>query len=107
MRRFLQATARGHRRLREDPDAGLDPLLEASPELDRGLQAAVVRATLPVFFPESEERPFGYQDRAEWQAYADWMRRNGLIERDIPGSAAATNEFLPGQGLDPDVAGTR
>jgi putative hydroxymethylpyrimidine transport system substrate-binding protein len=101
VRRFLQATARGHELLRTRPEVGLDGLLKADRGLDRGLQAAVVEATLPVFFPADEDKPFGWQDPDEWDAYAAWMRENELITRPDPGSRALSNEFLPGQGLDP------
>jgi putative hydroxymethylpyrimidine transport system substrate-binding protein len=104
LRRFLHATARGHERLRERPQVGVDALLEADAGLDRGLQEAVVDATLPVFFPEDDERPFGFQDPAEWAAYEEWMRERGLITRPA-GRAPLTNEFLPGEGLDPGTAG--
>jgi putative hydroxymethylpyrimidine transport system substrate-binding protein len=101
LRRFMQATARGHESLRTDPSAGIDGLLKADDGLDRGLQEAVVDATLPVFFPADEERPFGYQDLDEWQRYADWMLDEGLIRRRQDVEQAVTNEFLPGEGLDP------
>ena len=52
LRRFLRATARGHQRLRDDPEPGVDALLKVDPGLERGLQTAVVSATLPVFFPD-------------------------------------------------------
>jgi len=103
LRRFLQATARGHERLREDPSLGVDPLLEANPELQRRLQEAVVRTTLPAFFPDEHDRPFGWQEPAEWQAYGEWMRRNRLVRRPPNAARALTNEFLPGEGLDPGV----
>ena len=51
IRRFLRATALGYQRLRKRPQAGVDALLKADRGLDRGLQEAAVRATLPVFFP--------------------------------------------------------
>ena len=105
VRRFLQATARGHERLRKDPATGVDALLEADDGLDRGLQTAVVKATLPVFFPADEDRPFGYQDPAEWNAYERWMRESGLLTRPPGDRAPLTNEFLPGEGLDPGVSG--
>jgi putative hydroxymethylpyrimidine transport system substrate-binding protein len=105
VRRFLQATARGHELLRERPEVGLDGLLAADRGLDRGLQAAVIEATLPVFFPADSARPFGWQEPDEWDAYAQWMRDKALIKRPDPGSAAMTNEFLPGQGLDPGRQG--
>jgi len=101
LRRFMQATARGHEALKADPQAGIEGLLDADPGLDRGLQEAVVEATLPVFFPADAERPFGYQDPVEWQRYADWMLEQGLIRRRQVAEQVLTNEFLPGEGLDP------
>jgi putative hydroxymethylpyrimidine transport system substrate-binding protein len=101
VRRFMQATARGHAALKADPEVGVDALLEADRGLDRGLQEAVVKATLPVFFPATADRPFGYQDPAEWQRYADWMLDAGLIKRRQTAEQAMTNEFLAGEGLDP------
>ena len=105
IRRFLQATARGHRLLEQDPKVGVDALMKASNGLDRGLQEAVVKATLPVFFPADEERPWGWQDPDQWQAYGDWMNENGLLKRPPNAARALTNEFLPGEGLDPGVSG--
>jgi putative hydroxymethylpyrimidine transport system substrate-binding protein len=105
LRRFLQATTRGHETLERRPEVGIEGLLEADGGLDRGLQEAVVKATLPVFFPDDEERPFGYQDPAEWAAYERWMRDAGLLKRPEGGRAPLTNEFLPGEGLDPGTAG--
>ena len=104
VRRFLQAVARGHEVLRDDPQTALDALLEANDELEPGLQRAVIRATLPVFFPEDGERPFGLQDRDAWIAYGRWMADNELIDQPADAARAFTNEFLPGEGLDPDVA---
>jgi putative hydroxymethylpyrimidine transport system substrate-binding protein len=104
LRRFLQATARGHETLRQDPTVGIDGLLEADDGLDRGLQEAVVKATLPVFFPDDDRRPFGYQDPAEWQRYIDWMLDQGLVKRRQVAEQVLTNEFLAGEGLDPRSA---
>ena len=105
LRRFLQATARGHRALEKDPSVGVDALLEADSGLDRGLTAASVKATLPTFFPDGEDQTFGYMDPAKWQAYGMWMEDNGLIKQPPYAIRAQTNEFLPGEGLDPGVSG--
>jgi putative hydroxymethylpyrimidine transport system substrate-binding protein len=104
IRRFLQATARGHRILQKDPKVGVDALMKASNGLERGLQEAVVKATLPVFFPAGDE-PYGWQDPAQWDAYGRWMEENGLLKRPPDAAKALTNEFLPGEGLDPGVSG--
>jgi len=105
LRRFLQATARGHERLRENPGLGVDALLEANEDLDRRLQEAVVRTTLPTFFPQEQGRPFGWQDPTQWRDYGEWMLRNRLVRRPPNAGRAVTNEFLPGEGLDPEPAG--
>ena len=104
LRRFLQATARGHRLLASRPEAGVEALLAADPGLDPGLQRAAIEATLPIFFPEDEDRPFGYMEPAEWAAYERWMRAAGLLTRPPSARPPLTNEFLPGEGLDPGVS---
>jgi putative hydroxymethylpyrimidine transport system substrate-binding protein len=100
VRRFMQATARGYASLKSDPGAGVDALMKAAPDLDRGLQEASVKATLPAFFPPAD-RPFGFMDESEWQRYADWMLDQGLIKQPQHADEVLTNEFLPGEGLDP------
>jgi putative hydroxymethylpyrimidine transport system substrate-binding protein len=98
VRRFMRALGQGYAALRANPEAGVKPLLEANPDLDRNLQLASVRATLPVFFPAAG-RPFGWMEGAEWARYGDWMYANKLLTRPPAAARALTDEFLPGQGL--------
>ena len=58
-----------------------------------------------MFFPEDEEKTFGWQEPAEWDAYGRWMFENDLLKRQPDAARALTNEFLPGEGLDPGVSG--
>jgi putative hydroxymethylpyrimidine transport system substrate-binding protein len=101
LRRFMQGLARGHDALRRDIGSGIDPLMRASRGLDRGLQEASARATLPVFFPEDGARPFGWMDDREWLAYAQWMFESDLLKRQEDPRRAMTTEFLPGEGPRP------
>ena len=101
LRRFMQALARGHAALREDPMTGIRPLLAANRDLERGLQLAAVRKTLPVFFPEDDEKPFGWMEAREWTAYGAWMVENDLLKRQEDPRRAMTTEFLPGEGPRP------
>jgi putative hydroxymethylpyrimidine transport system substrate-binding protein len=106
VRRFLQATARGYALVREDPAKGVDALLKANPDLSRDATAASLRATVPAFFPEDDDKPFGWQEPARWAVYEKWMRANGLLKQPAAGERAPlTNEFLPGEGLDPGTSG--
>jgi putative hydroxymethylpyrimidine transport system substrate-binding protein len=106
IRRFMQATARGYELVKEDPSKGVEALLDANPDLEQRLTEASVKATVPVFFPEDAERPFGWQEPAQWAAYEQWMRANDLLKPPEQGERAPlTNEFLPGEGLDQGTSG--
>lgn len=104
IRRFMQALSRGARQVQRDPAPAVKALLEANDDLDAGLQTAVVEVTAPSFLPTEQNRPFGFQDLAEWFDYGVWMRRNGLVDGDPKADDAVTNEFLPGLGLEANTA---
>jgi putative hydroxymethylpyrimidine transport system substrate-binding protein len=99
IRLFLQALARGYESVRVNPSAAVANLTRANPGLDRKLQLASVRATLPAFFPESSSNPWGWQDQVQWNAYGQWMLQNHLITQPAAVADASTNEELAGQGL--------
>jgi putative hydroxymethylpyrimidine transport system substrate-binding protein len=99
IRRFVQALGRGYEAVRRNPAEGVASLVRANPGLDQKLQAASVRATLPVFFPSVTGKPWGWQDPAQWNAYGQWMMTNHLITSPNAVADASTNELLAGQGL--------
>jgi putative hydroxymethylpyrimidine transport system substrate-binding protein len=96
LRRFVQAVGRGYAAARTNPTTAVDSLVAANPGLDRKLQLASVRATLPVFFPTGE--PWGWQYPSQWNAYGQWMLSNHLISNPTAIGDASTNELLVGQG---------
>lgn len=99
IRAFAQALARGYEAARADPQAAVDALVRAAPDLDRAFSLASVQATLPVFFPANASKPWGWQDPRAWDAYGTWMFENDLLGvRPKAGAVALTNEFLAGQG---------
>ncbi len=97
-RAFIGAVSRGTRDLRTNPDEAINGLLEANPDLDPELQRAVVKVTLPLFFPP-QGRPFGWQSPPQWDAFSAWMKENQLLERPPDPVTAASNHLLPGSGL--------
>jgi putative hydroxymethylpyrimidine transport system substrate-binding protein len=99
IRRFMRALGEGAKALRKDPASGITPLLRANRDLDRRLQEASVKATLPVFFPDDSSKPVGYMQPAEWVRYGEWMARNRLLRNPPDAGRALTNEFLPGEGV--------
>ncbi|MDX6722215.1 MAG: putative hydroxymethylpyrimidine transport system substrate-binding protein [Solirubrobacteraceae bacterium] len=99
IRRFMRALAQGMTALKKDPETGIAPLLRANRDLQRPLQEASVKATMPVFFPEDTSKPFGFMNQAEWAGYGEWMSRNRLLRNPPAAGSALTNEFLPGEGV--------
>jgi putative hydroxymethylpyrimidine transport system substrate-binding protein len=99
IRRFLRGLSAGYEFTRRYPVAAVDALVRANRGLDRRLQLASVRATLPAFFPTDPRKPFGWQDPAAWTRYGAWMLDNELVQRPPDAGRALTNEFLPGQGI--------
>jgi putative hydroxymethylpyrimidine transport system substrate-binding protein len=105
VRRFMQALARGAQAMRDDPEMAVDALVAANKDLDRDTQLAMVRKTLPAYFPVAG-KPFGWMDPSEWTAYGDWMYDGKLLTRPTNAARALTNEFLPGEGLAGADSGT-
>jgi putative hydroxymethylpyrimidine transport system substrate-binding protein len=99
LRRFMRALALGHQALRESIGAAVGRLVHANPALDRDLQRAQVKATLPAFFPRDKDKPFGWQDPVAWRRYTQWMLDNDLLATPAGANRAFTNEFLPGEGI--------
>ncbi len=97
LRAFMGALARGTQALQDDPKEGLDALLKANKDLDRKLQAASLKVTLPLLLPAKGD-PYGYQDKGEWDAFVSWMRENRLVSTLTNADGTFTNEFLPGEG---------
>jgi len=104
LRRFITATAAGHRLVRNDPTVGVDALVKADKGLDRDLQEAAIKATLPVFFPK-DDQPWGWMEPVDWANYERWMRANQLLKRPPSEAPPLTNEFLPGEGLGSSARG--
>jgi putative hydroxymethylpyrimidine transport system substrate-binding protein len=98
IRRFMQALARGTKALAADANAGLDPLIDANPDLDRATQEAQLKATLPVL-QAAEGKPYGWMEPTEWDRFARWMQQEGQLKNDAVVQRAFTNEFLPGEGI--------
>jgi putative hydroxymethylpyrimidine transport system substrate-binding protein len=94
-RLFLAALQRGTDAAVKQPAAATKAITEANHDLEPKLTAAEVKATLPLLSARDGNRPFGYMDPKEWEAFAGWMRDNGLI-RSLPTAAELlSNDYLP------------
>lgn len=92
-RAFLRAASRGYTEAAADPERAAAAVLAAAPELD----PVLVRLSQAWISPryQAEARRWGEQSPATWQAYADWMTDNGILEGRVDMANTFTNEFLP------------
>jgi putative hydroxymethylpyrimidine transport system substrate-binding protein len=72
----VAATERGYESTEQRPDAALDALLAANPELDRAEQQAQLDVLLPILRPA----PF---DQSVLDAWAAWDLKHGLLEEPL------------------------
>jgi putative hydroxymethylpyrimidine transport system substrate-binding protein len=94
-RLFLAVPERGTEAAVEQPGEATKAITEANPDLEPKLAAAEVEATLPLLGAKTAGRPYGYMDPEEWEAFAGWMRDNGLIEQLPQPSELLDNGYLP------------
>jgi putative hydroxymethylpyrimidine transport system substrate-binding protein len=104
IRLFIAALARGTAAAVERPKATTRALLEANPDLEPGLTAAEVQATLPLLEAAGgtgpsgpRPHPYGYMAPGAWARFIAWMRDNGLISSLRTPSEVLSNAYLPGR----------
>ncbi|MGN6275277.1 MAG: ABC transporter substrate-binding protein [Solirubrobacterales bacterium] len=95
VRLFLAALERGTNAAVENPGAATKAVTEANPDLEPKLTAAEVKATLPLLGARVKGKPYGYMDPKQWEAFAGWMRDNGLIKSLPQASELLDNSYLP------------
>lgn len=95
-RLFIAALERGTDAAVARPGAATKAVLEANRDLDPKLTEAEVKATLPLLGARTQGQPYGYMDPDEWQAFAGWMRDNGLIESLPRPGELLSNAYLRG-----------
>lgn len=94
-RLFLAALERGTDAAVAQPGAATKAIAAANPDLEPKLTAAEVKATLPLLGARTEGQPYGYMDPKEWEAFAGWMRDNGLIDSLPQTSELLDDGYLP------------
>jgi putative hydroxymethylpyrimidine transport system substrate-binding protein len=95
IRLFLAALERGTDAAVANPGAAAKAVTEANPDLEPKLTAAEVKATLPLLGARVKGKPYGYMDPKQWEAFAGWMRDNGLIESLPQASELLDDGYLP------------
>ncbi|KAB2330172.1 transporter substrate-binding domain-containing protein [Cytobacillus depressus] len=90
--KFWRAVTKGQETVKENPDAGLQVLLDHENDsfpLDKGVEKESLQVLLPLM--EADNVPFGHQDEAVWQDVADWLYDSKVIKEKIDPKEAFKN----------------
>lgn len=90
---FMKATAKGYADCIREPREAGQVLLDSVPELNKDLVLASQEYLSKEY--KGDAPVWGQMTEPRWQKYADWMYSQGLIEKELDGRQAFTNEFLP------------
>ncbi|EEQ60103.1 ABC transporter substrate-binding protein [Clostridiales bacterium TF09-2AC] len=93
---FMEAVSRGYMDAARDPQAAADILCKAAPELDPELIKASQIYLADKY--QADAAQWGYISPERWNAYYDWLSRNGLTETPIEENTGFSNEYLPKDG---------
>ncbi len=93
VRAFLRAAVRGYDAAAAEPEAALDALAAASPDIDRAVETDGLALTAPTWTAGGVA--VGTQSAERWDAYAAWMAERGLIPTDLDAASAWSADYLP------------
>lgn len=91
--RFVAALGQGVERAQADPTAASAALREVADGYRATTIDRMVEATLPLL---DNPRGFGRMDVEEWQSFADWLHREGMVNTEIDVGPLVTNDYVPG-----------
>lgn len=93
VRKFLRAASKGYQEAKANQGAALDALIAAYKDADRQVEEPGL-ARLAPYWTDGVSR-FGEQTTDRWQKYADWLRTNKILDKDVKVTDCFTAEFLP------------
>jgi putative hydroxymethylpyrimidine transport system substrate-binding protein len=94
IRLFISSLRRGTEAAAANPKAATEAILAANDQLEPKLAEAQVKATLPLLSARTAGKPYGWMNPEEWEAFAGWMRDEGLIEGQPKASELLSDAYL-------------
>lgn len=85
LERFLRASKKGFEDMKNNPDESIKILMENQNAENFPLTESVEKESMEVLLPimETENLSFLAQDMEAWQKDVDWLKSEGLIDRDL------------------------
>ncbi len=90
---FMEAVSKGYEYTVEHPDEAADILIAANPEIDADLVRASQKYLTDQYTAEASQ--WGIIDADRWNAFYDFINKEGLAEAEIPENVGFSNDYLP------------
>lgn len=90
--KFWRALSKGHEAVKQNPEAGLQVLLDHENEsfpLDKEVETESLNILLPLM--DDDGVPFGYQEEAMWQDVINWLFETKILKEKIEPTEAFEN----------------
>jgi NitT/TauT family transport system substrate-binding protein len=96
LKRFMSATAAGYLASEKEPEAAIDAMIAARPEVNKPVVLEQLKQ-LPAFFAteHSKGKPFGWTAREDWVQTVDLLHRYFDLKAEVDIPALYTNDFVP------------
>ena len=78
--------------MQADPASALPVMKSVEKGDDPAVLQKMIDATAPLL---KNPAGFGAMDVKQWQAFADWMKADGLIDKAVDASSVVDTRFLP------------
>lgn len=89
---FMKGVIKGYEYAMKNPEDAADILIKEAPEINQELVKESQKFLSDRY--QADATTWGLQKEEVWQRYADWMFKNGFIEKNIDVTNAYTNEFV-------------
>jgi ABC-type nitrate/sulfonate/bicarbonate transport system substrate-binding protein len=90
---FMKGATQGYEFCMDKPEEAAGILLRDVPELNRDLVVASQKYLAGEY--QSDAARWGEMKPEIWKGYADWLSKNGVLDKQVDTTKAFTNEFLP------------
>ena len=92
VQKFVNAIIRGYTEASRDPQAAVDSLMRAYPEIDPEIDRPGADLLAPLW--KGDVARVGWQSQVRWEQFSSWMQNNGLIDNNMDVSKAYSNSYV-------------
>jgi ABC-type nitrate/sulfonate/bicarbonate transport system substrate-binding protein len=89
--KFVRAVKRGYEDAIKDPQGAVQLLKKVNPEVDVEVEKRSTELQISLW---KSDKGFGWQDEKSWSHFAQWMKDNDLISKDLDVRKAFDNSFV-------------